>query len=310
MGIIAASAKSINALQSLRNFHFSDLTPLACARAAVFVLGKVCLILALIFANKLGGIFSTDYSFKRTGSAEKLKEPGADELSSKEEQERAARGLNDYKGLLNDQIFNLNRQAAVLTPSATAAAPSNLSLIAVNQSSDGTGFAIIEDNSKKVQDVFGLNDTVFTQGIIKAIQNDAVKLERNGKVELLTLKDPLPGLGSADNAGDAEQTDFSISDEEVSAALANLPQLMTQARAVPYFRNGKSIGLRMFAIQMGSIYQKLGLKNGDILLAINDNDLGDPTKALTLFEQLKSERSLNVKLERESRNLDMRYTIR
>ena len=107
-----------------------------------------------------------------------------------------------------------------------------------------------------------------------------------------------------------DQTEFSVAEDELSAALANLPQLLSQARAVPYFRNGQSIGMRLFAIRSGSMYEKLGLKNGDIVLSVNENSLSDPAQALKLFEQLKSERSINVKLERNSQNMDMRYAIR
>ena len=42
---------------------------------------------------------------------------------------------------------------------------------------------------------------------------------------------------------------------------------------------GQSIGMRLFAIRTGSLYEKLGLKNGDIILAVNENSLSDPAQA-------------------------------
>ena len=86
--------------------------------------------------------------------------------------------------------------------------------------------------------------------------------------------------------------------------------LLTQARAVPYFKDGRSIGLRLFAIKTGSLYEKLGLKNGDILKSINGNSLGDLSQAMKLFEQLKQERSISVMLERDKQDKEFRYQIR
>ena len=58
------------------------------------------------------------------------------------------------------------------------------------------------------------------------------------------------------------------------------------------------------------MYEKLGLKNGDIVKSINENNLSDPSQALKLFEQLKSERSIGVKLERDGAPRELKYSIR
>ena len=44
-----------------------------------------------------------------------------------------------------------------------------------------------------------------------------------------------------------------------------MSQLFTQIRAVPHFEGGQSIGFRLFAIRRGSLFDKIGLKNGDII---------------------------------------------
>ncbi len=128
--------------------------------------------------------------------------------------------------------------------------------------------------------------------------------------EKLALFEDYQGKSTVVNPAIQNVDVFSIADDEISSALANLPQLLSQARAVPYFRNGTSIGMRLFAIKPESLYEKLGLKNGDIILSVNENSLSDPAQALKLFEQLKTERAINVKLERNSQVSEMRYSIR
>jgi general secretion pathway protein C len=120
--------------------------------------------------------------------------------------------------------------------------------------------------------------------------------------------DELGGGPSPSNAPDGDE--FVVEEAELDKGLENLPLLLTQARAVPYFKDGRSIGLRLFAIKTGSLYEKVGLKNGDILKTINGNNLGDISQALKLFEQLKQERSISLVLEREKQDREFKYTIR
>ena len=79
---------------------------------------------------------------------------------------------------------------------------------------------------------------------------------------------------------------------------------------MPYFRDGKPAGLRLFAVKTGSLYEKLGLKNGDILKSINENSLSDLSQAMQLFERLKSERSIKITLERNSEDKEFNYEVR
>ena len=67
--------------------------------------------------------------------------------------------------------------------------------------------------------------------------------------------------------------------------------------------------MRLFAIRKDSLYEKLGLKNGDIITSVNDSSLSNPAEALKLFEKLKSEREISVKLERNGEKKSLEYSI-
>jgi type II secretion system protein C len=188
-----------------------------------------------------------------------------------------------------------------------------LRLVGTNVGSKENSFAIIEDSSKNEQDVFDLNEKVFNQAKLIEIQRELVKIETNGKVETLLLDDgvPAPKVAATEDAAPSDdQTDFAVSESELNDSLSNLPLLLSQARAVPYFRNGQSIGMRLFAIRKDSMYEKLGLQNGDIITTVNENSLSDPSQAIRLFEQLKNEKQVTVKLERNGSERAMNYSIR
>ena len=98
-----------------------------------------------------------------------------------------------------------------------------------------------------------------------------------------------------------------VNTDELNTEFENFPRLLTQARAVPYFGGGKFIGLRLFAIRRESLYEKLKLKNNDILQSINGKSLKDLSHAMDLFQQLKSEKTILLRLERNRQNIEFEY---
>ena len=190
--------------------------------------------------------------------------------------------------------------------------PLSLSLIGTFVTTGEEPYAIIEDKKKANQDMFLIGQNLFGQAKLKAIFQDRVEIERNGGVEILKLDD-IGGASESSGGGgvtSAGTDEFVVDEAELDKALENLPLLLTQARAVPYFKEGRAVGLRMFAIKTGSLYEKLGFKNGDILKTINGQSLGDISQALKLIETLKQERSIGVTLEREKQDHEFKYQIR
>jgi general secretion pathway protein C len=172
-------------------------------------------------------------------------------------------------------------------------------------------YAIIENKDKREQDIFNIGDTVFNSAELKEISSNSVTIERDGKREILRIDLELgEGGSSAPTELSAGQDLVEIDQSAVAEALDNLPILLTQARTVPYFANGQRAGLRLFAIRSGSFFEKIKLMNGDILKEINGNELNDPANALELFQKLKTERSITVKLVRNREEKVVRYEIR
>lgn len=218
----------------------------------------------------------------------------------------------DWKLIADTKVFGtLGGPAAPAAAAAPPPSPLSLTLIGTFVTDGQEPYAIIEDKKKQTQDMFLLGDSVFEQATLKKIYQDRVELERLGKLEVLRLDDfGGPDAPAGEGGISANGDDFVVDEAELDKGLENLPLLLTQARAVPYFKDGRSIGLRLFAIKSGSLYEKIGLKNGDILKSINGNSLADITQALKLFEQLKQERSINLVLEREKQDREFKYTIR
>lgn len=188
----------------------------------------------------------------------------------------------------------------------------------------GTSFSIIEDLGARKQGVYGINETVPGNATVKTIEWDRVILAHNGKDEILELEEPKTAIGAlkavahapaaapaATGAGiqQISENEFNVPRSEVDSALENMSQLFTQIRAVPHFDGGQSIGFRLFAIRRGSLFDRIGLKNGDIIRSINGTEMTDPSKAMALLQELRDANNLDVEITRNQQPQKLTYSI-
>ena len=216
----------------------------------------------------------------------------------------------DFRALANKNLFG--ELTTVAQPEPEVVVDKNqlkLALIGTFITDGENPFAIIESKKNNEQDVFEKDELVFESAKLIEIATDYVKIDRNGQIETLRIEDEDTGGGEESGGGTSDGETIQVDATELDSALSNLPVLLTQARAVPYFKDGASVGLRLFAIRPGSLFEKIGLKNGDILKSINGSSLADITQAIKLFEKLKEEKKIGLVLERNRQDQSVNYVI-
>lgn len=183
-------------------------------------------------------------------------------------------------------------------------------------------FAIIEDQAARRQMLYRVGDSVLEVATLARVEWDRVVLSRDGAEEVLEIssarqsgKDPAaPGAVPAGAANErikkTADGKFLIDRRELESTVANINEVFTQARAVPFFQDGKTVGFRVFAIKPGSVFEKIGLQNGDIINRVNGVELTDPTKAISLFTELQNEGHIAVDLQRNKQAKNFSYEIR
>jgi general secretion pathway protein C len=105
---------------------------------------------------------------------------------------------------------------------------------------------------------------------------------------------------------------YAISRSDLETQMSNLPELLTQARAVPNLvpgGNGKIDGFRILDVVDGSLYTKLGIKTGDVIKSVDGEPVDSPAKAMELYNNLRSKNQVNLTMERNGTPMNMTYNI-
>lgn len=203
--------------------------------------------------------------------------------------------------------------------------PATVRATLVAEDNPAWSMAVLYSNSTREPEVYTINpgaNEIASDATLVEVRNRAVVVRRRDHFELCSAdSDEKPGLPApratvapttnSDAGGVTKNSDseYVIDKELIDNTMGNLSQVATQARIVPSFKNGKSNGFKLFSIKPGSIYQKIGLQNGDVIQKINGYDIDSPDKALEIYSKLKSARNVNIELLRRGRGMTKNYSI-
>lgn len=203
-------------------------------------------------------------------------------------------------------------------PRAPLNLASKLTLLGVVVGDRGGVAVIVEEITNKRQLFFRLHDQIPDVGEISEIRKDGMVVRQGVQEEFLALaaslieKPPAPPvIPEKATAPVPKNPGRTVLDRrEVEQAMGDLPKLLTQARAVPYLVNGAINGFRLDYIAPSSFYEKIGLKYGDVLQQVNGVEIRDPGTMLSLFQQLRSEKTVKLDILRNNQRTAMTFDIR
>ncbi len=178
--------------------------------------------------------------------------------------------------------------------------------IAVDQS---MGYAIVEEKGKDKQKLYRLGEMIGSARLIRITRNTAV-LKSGDKEFVMKIKEVAEGplMGRSLQPGGAG-SGIAISKQEVTQSLGDLTSIMSQAVVRPFFSEGTKQGFIISNITPGSIYQRLGLQNGDIIVDVNSKRLEGADDILQLVNVMQAGGSVSVNLMRNGQNQTINYSF-
>jgi general secretion pathway protein C len=239
------------------------------------------------------------------------------------------------------------RPSAPAPPAAKPAA--NLKLVGTVVGIPERTYAVIEDLGSKRQDLYRLGDLVREAKVVEVTRNRVV-LDNGGRREELfsfektdaaapppsepamrqlgaPRRSPLPQAQEpnepppnptqeeAEEAPEAEierisENTYRINRDDLVEQLDNFGQMMKEARLTPHFTGGEPDGFMITNLPQNSFLARMGLRSGDVMKGANGQKFGSLEEFIQVYQQLQTESTLQLEVERSNRNETLTYEIR
>ena len=174
-------------------------------------------------------------------------------------------------------------------------------------------FAIFEDVTTFQQRLYRVRDRIPGLGSIAAIERNKVTIGSGASLEIMevTLEEStVTKVAEAPSFPDTLARRMVLDRQLIQGSYDNLTTLMTQGRIAPHLVNGKSNGFVIREIAPGSLFNRVGLRNHDVLQRINGVEVMDPETLFRMFLALKDESSIALDVLRGGQVETYAYEIR
>jgi general secretion pathway protein C len=103
------------------------------------------------------------------------------------------------------------------------------------------------------------------------------------------------------------ETQFTVEKAFIQDKLNNLQELLTQAKASP-----TGDGFKIEEIAPGSLYEAIGIREGDVITGVNDRDVKTQADAILLYNQFKSATSsrIQIRIKRGGQDMTIGYDLK
>jgi len=212
----------------------------------------------------------------------------------------------DLAVLTRSQLFGL----AVPKAAETSVAPTNLNLTLTGVAVRPTGGCALIIVQGQPESAFCVGEELSPGVRLDSIERDRVVILRNGAREAVFMKDadkaalsvappPQPIVQPSATGGQ-------LVDRRQLQQQLGRPEFLSQALIVP----NPDGGFLVRQIQPGSLYEKLGLRPGDVIRNVNGQALTSMEDVMRLYQQFGTAQRVLVEVQRQGRNETLYYDMR
>jgi general secretion pathway protein C len=170
------------------------------------------------------------------------------------------------------------------------------------------GFIFIEERDTHKQKLYRLGDNIGSAKLIKITRNTAT-LSSGGREITLKVKATLEGPLLPNSPNSATSKSMTLSRKTINENLSDLKSIMSQAVVRPYLNKGVQEGLIISNIAPNSLYEKMGLQNGDIIIDINNKPMQSTDNLLQTVNLIQSGSSIAVNVKRNGKIESINYSF-
>jgi general secretion pathway protein C len=186
------------------------------------------------------------------------------------------------------------------------------------------GFAIVEEKGTRKQRLVKAGDVIAGAKVVRVKRNAMDILvedqERTLKIaetrEAPILPQPVAGVSVPPASsvpppsGPVPSGAVVINRSEIGAGFQDMGSMLRQAQVRPYFNAGVPDGFMVSSIQAGSLYQKMGIVDGDIIQGVNNRPIRTADDMMELYNVMKSGPGMALSIKRRGNPETLNYQFR
>jgi general secretion pathway protein C len=173
-------------------------------------------------------------------------------------------------------------------------------------------WAAVEDTQRRKHLIVRPQDRLVDQATVVRIERRRIVLENRGKREELVLDEdevgtPVRPVSTAaaqrSEIGDLRERvqrlgdgSFQVQRDDVQEAMRNPAELFTQARMIPKYEGQDMVGVQINGIQPGSLWEQIGIRDGDVVTSVNGIEVARPQDSNALIQQLTQSNEFQVEV--------------
>ncbi len=210
------------------------------------------------------------------------------------------RNVVDLPSILRANLFG-----QVAAPGGGSAPVTSMALLLSGTIADideKRGFAILGPSATAMK-MYSVGDTLPGGARLHAVLVDRVLLDRGGTIESLMLPKRM-GTGPVVAAGTPASSQGAA--ERVQQLVRANPALVGEIlRPTVVIADGKQRGFRVYPGSNSEAFNRLGLRPGDLVIAINGTSLDDPQRSTEVFNSLGSVAEARITVVRNGSQQDL-----
>jgi len=216
----------------------------------------------------------------------------------------ATRNVIDVPSILRANLFGQSAPAA-----GTGAPVTNMALVlagVIADSDEKKGFAMLGTSPTDIR-VYHVGEAVPGGALLHAVLVDRVLLDRGGSVEALLMP---PRTGGSTAPAPMMAAAPTNSAARVQQVLRDNPALIGQIiQRQPVLAEGRLRGMRVYPGSNAQAFNRLGLRAGDLVTAINGTTLEGQTRGEEIFNSLNGAAEARVTVVRNGSPLELQLNL-
>ncbi len=221
----------------------------------------------------------------------------------------ARQGVFELKGLQTANLFGVFRAANRAEVALDTLPRSAINLVLSGVAMRGAASYALISGEGQTETAYGVGEQVAPGVVLESVHADRVVVLRGGVREWLPLKEIGAGLppGSLSSATSAPAAPGGmVLDRQMVSRLLQRPEFLSQATITPNPGGGFNVG----QVQAGSLFERLGLRAGDVIRSVNGQAVNNMEDVMRLYQQFGTATDVSVEVTRSGVPQMLQVTLR